>query len=39
MTNSSINAKTINHYSYLFGMLAFSASIVVVSYFILYELA
>lgn len=39
MTNSSIAAKTINHYSYLFGMLAFSASIVVVSYFILYELA
>lgn len=39
MTSYSINSKTINHYSYLFGMLAFAASIVVVSYFVLYEWA
>nr|WP_145994446.1 hypothetical protein [Mesorhizobium loti] len=39
MTNYSIHAKKINHYSYLLGMLAFAASIVVVSYFVLYEWA
>jgi len=38
MTNYSTHAKAINHYSYLLGMLTFAASIVVVSYFVLYEL-
>lgn len=39
MTNYSVHSKAINHYSYLLGMLAFAASIVIVSYFVLYEWA
>ncbi len=36
MSNYSAHSKSIRHFSYLFSMLTFSASIVVVSYFVLY---